>query len=345
MEPSEKGSITNILRQENHACARIWYDFTPYWSGWRYIVFALMMFIMSGVLLPQSLAAQKKPASIPVPNLGKLLNSNSEDWLEALGDLRKNPGEARKKLVQALRSDLDSVQRWRVYHHLAEFGEPEDIPYLVEKLWQVEDILERQALMGTMLALYRPAPKAEDLAYAVSGFSFIRKKSPRAIRTRDENKFVINDEMLEALHRSGLSLEIISKVSRLRGTRYSDREDLRKVLEKTLGEEMWELHGNELMEQFQLEPPRAELVGVLRVEMRNPRPEPILVELNFDAWSGSFSPDPPPAYLFIEGEQTGQVEVPVEAVWQQDQPLRVDMRMREVNGANVPVFQKLFIEG
>ena len=297
------------------------------------------------MILGASVSIAKNDKPPPIPNLGGLLSDNESVWLEELSKLRTDRKLAQAKLHQALLSNLEDKNRWRVYHHLTEFGIADDLPFLIDKYNEVGDKREKKALLGSALALYTPAREVGDLVYSIAGFSFSQKGSSKSVRSREKGKYTVSSDQIDALHRAGLPLEIIDRVSTLRGKRYDDRESLEDDLHKSLGNDRWELYNSKLLEQFQPMPARAELEGFLRVEIRNPRRTPLLLEITFHAWNGYFSPEPTPAYLYMEGEQTNRISVPVRTIWQTEGPLRVDLRMREAKGKPVPVFQKLLIEG
>ena len=64
--------------------------------------------------------------------------------------------------------------------------------------------------------------------------------------------------------------------------------------------------------------------------------------VEFDAWYGRFDPFLQPQYLYVEPLGEAGLDLPVRAVTVRGRPpLRVDVRMREVNGAFVPLFQLL----
>ena len=84
--------------------------------------------------------------------------------------------------------------------------------------------------------------------------------------------------------------------------------------------------------------------GLLRFTMRNSLARPLMLKVAFNAWGSRFDPALEPRYVYLAPETSQQVDIPVRVVKRRDvSAARVGMRMWEVNGPFVPIFQKLYI--
>ena len=69
-----------------------------------------------------------------------------------------------------------------------------------------------------------------------------------------------------------------------------------------------------------------------------------MFKVAFNAWFARFDPPVPPKLVYLEPGTTKQIDLPVRVVKSQANSLvRVGMRMWEINGPFVPIFQKLYI--
>lgn len=289
--------------------------------------------------------AQDTMGEPPLPSdLSSLLHADEERWFAGLWELRAEPREAREKLVAALKAEVVSQRRWRIYHHMTEFGEAADIPLLLEKLAASRQPREKMVLLGAIRALYRPAAGDIDLSLAVREFAFVQTGKPRDVNGEGEGKWWLSRAEFQQIHRAGFPVELVSKLAVLKGRGYDSREKLAAALEKRLTKELWQAHGAGLMSLIGPRPVEVAQGGMLRFRMRNPVTFPLLLRVDFDAWWGRFDPPPGPTYVYLEPEKPVVVDIPVRLIHPKGGvPLRIDMRMREINGKLAPIFQKLYL--
>jgi len=296
-----------------------------------------------GQVKPDEVSQEVAPVD-PAVELAPLLSEDSAQWFAELRELREYPEHARELLLAAIEQDVQLPRRWRIYHHMVEFGRMEDIPILLERLATVEDPLERTALRGAAQALYEPAHVGAELARAVEELSFLQTRAPVTLNSDKAGRLAVSRETFRELHLDGLPITVIRKLQPMRGHSYETEEGLGKALERSLNKKEWEAHRQELLAAVQRVPERVAQEGTLRVKLRNSLERPLMVRLRFEAWFGTFDPPLEPVFVYIEPGNTAQHDLPVRIVKNRDRPeVRVDMRMREVHGGFVPTFQKLYI--
>ncbi|MCH7878618.1 MAG: hypothetical protein IH914_04805, partial [candidate division Zixibacteria bacterium] len=100
-----------------------------------------------------------------------LLGEDNGAWFRALAEMRRYPELARDSLLLALSLSESHSRRWRLIHHLGEFGAVGDIPALLTLLDDEPSERERTLVLGSSRALYPVfapgADPAPDLASAV----------------------------------------------------------------------------------------------------------------------------------------------------------------------------------
>ena len=273
-----------------------------------------------------------------------LLGENLGKRLEALAEMRRHPELARQALLVAIGDPGRVPRRWRLIHHLAEFGRMEDIPPLLARLEFVEDALERRIGTGTARGLYPAFAEGADLTGAVTDFVFIQTGPATPHDEEHDNTLPMDRGVFEAYHRAELPIELIAALRGLRGKSYTSRERLAAALEKALPERDWERWRKALLAPVEPLPPRVQLVGLLRVRVYNPTERPLLVRIGYGIWHGRFREPPEPAYLYVEpgAEARHDQEVRIAAVLS-EVPIRVDLRLREVHQPPQPLYRKLYI--
>ena len=321
------------------------------WAGAAAAGAALVLTALAVLLAGRPLGAQE-PDGAPAPDgeaapdfgdlLVGLLSPDGSEWLATLAVLLEDPAEARQVLLYGLEEqELASPNRWRIFHHLVEFGEAEDIPRLIEALEGATEPMERRALRGAMVAL-RPAPHPPvDLALAVEEFSFIQTRPARRFDAERDGHVALSQEVFEAYHLDGLPLAVTARLMPLKGRRYAGREALARAVRKQLGRRRWERYGKAVLAPLVPLPPRFEQEGRLRLGLTNVFQRAVLLEVTFDLWYGRFDPRPEPRLLYVTPGETARLDVPVRIVGAlQGPPLRVDLRQREVQQPLVPLYQK-----
>ena len=280
----------------------------------------------------------------PAVELAGLLAADAAQWFDALAASRLSPEQTRELMVMAIEQDLASPNRWRIYHHMIEFGLPEDIPLLLERAETAALPLEKLALEGSARALYPAAYQGEDLSLVVEDFSFSQTSPPQLLKGRHTGKLLMSRDVFENYHREGLPIKVIKRLLPLRGRAYRSEERLGNAMRRSLNKKLWKAHRAKLLERLEPVPERIAQEGLLRFQLGNPLARPLMFKVAFNAWFARFDPPVPPKLVYLEPGTTKQIDLPVRVVKSQANSLvRVGMRMWEINGPFVPIFQKLYI--
>ncbi len=280
----------------------------------------------------------------PVVELEPLLAGDTGEWMAALAELRERPEQSRELLLAVVRDDPVLPRRWRLFHHLAEFGRLEDIPLLLERLAAVEAPLEKIALRGAAEGLYWPSGRGEALPFVVEEFSFLQTRGPVRLDGPGVGKPALSEESFRVLHGENVPVRVIRKLLALRGKTFETEARLNAALSRALGKKDWRTHRKVLLEAVERKTPSLAREGTLRVGLRNPLDRPVMLRVGFDAWFGRFDPPLNPALMYMEAGSSATLDLPARMVKREDgPPLRVDMRLWEVHGANLAAFQKLYI--
>lgn len=277
-----------------------------------------------------------------------LLGEDNGAWFRALAEMRRYPELARDSLLLALSLSESHSRRWRLIHHLGEFGAVGDIPALLTLLDDEPSERERTLVLGSSRALYPVfapgADPAPDLASAVIEFIFIQTGTPQPYDTRREGTVTLDGDVFRAYYRTGLPAGVISRLQALRGKRFSGRDALAKAMEGRLKGRTWRKWGDALLQQAEPTPRRVMIEGILRAEVQNSAERPLLVAVDFDVWFGRFEPPPGQRLLYVLPGEIARLDQPVRIVSSVDgPPVRVDLGMREVHHAPAILFRKLYI--
>ena len=279
------------------------------------------------------------------PAVRALLAPEPADWLPALDSLRERPAEARQMLLAAMRSDEALPQRWRLYHHLGEFGLQEDIPLVLETLRSAEGPREQRVLRGAARALYRPVRAPGEYPLLVEEFAFLQTGAPRPYAPQVVGKLVISETAIASYHQQGLAPEVIAKMMRFRGHAFANREEVAKALHPAFSRREWNNNWETLLAALAPAPERFELSGVLRVRLYNPNPRPILAEAEFDAWYGRFAEQPRPLLIYVPSREAGAQEVDVRLIGgRETHALRIDLRLRDAGGQRYTLSQTILLQ-
>ncbi|MBI3991920.1 MAG: hypothetical protein HY342_01495 [Candidatus Lambdaproteobacteria bacterium] len=285
------------------------------------------------------------PAAVVAPAVRALLAPDPADWLPALDRLRERPAEARQMLLAALRSDQTLPLRWRLAHHLGEFGLQEDIPLVLEFLGSAEEPRELRALRGTARALYRPVRAPDEYPLLVEEFAFLQTGAPVPHAAKVVGKLVISEETIMAYHQQGLAPNLIEKMMRFRGHAFTNRDEVVKAVRPSFGRGEWNSNWETLLAVLSPAPERYELAGVLRLRLYNPNPRPILAEAGFDAWYGRFVDQPLPLLIYLPGQQSASQDVEVRLIGRRGtHPLRIDLRLRDAGGPRYALSQTILLQ-
>lgn len=324
--------------------------------GWvMVLVLALLLFTLPAQTSARTPAKSKPGAGESEkppepPDLSALLSEEEGEWLSELQEMRSDMPGSRRKLILAIQSKMESKSMWRVYHHMAEFGEQGDIPILLERLERlertegVEGDFEKRVLRGAVRALYQGAGGKTELSRVLEEFSFVRTKPPSDLKDGKVGRLWLSSSIFDYYHRSGIPMEVLNLILPLKGRSYATDEGLADALERSLGKKRWETYGPRLLEPMQPRPRRTVQEGMLRIRISNHLQHPLLLQVEFDPWGGEFDPSPEPDLLFLESGQSLGLDRPVRLIAVKNGlPVRVDLRIREVGGPPVPIFQKLYI--
>lgn len=269
-----------------------------------------------------------------------LLDANVETWMAGVAALRSNP-RARDIVLQALASRPASPRRWRLAHHLIEWGTPQDTGILSTLLGEAEGV-EQRALLGALTALYpRPAVPL-DLATAVAEFVFVPREPPQAFAPETTGKYVVTDLAIQTYHQENLPVRLIERIMGLKGRAYDSRSALADAMGKQLQGRQWADFGERLLAPVSPVPARVSLSGDLQVRLNNPAQRPLLLVLTFQCWYGRFDPQPASRYVLIPPGETALEEVPVRLIAPAEPGrARIFLHYHELNAAGQVEAQKL----
>ena len=274
--------------------------------------------------------------------LDELVSEDTGLWLDAVARHREEPDRLREILRVAVTEQPPPPHRWRLFHLFIEFGRTEDIPFLLEQLPTAQTPFERKVILGAVRGLYPPGANVAELSLSVTEFAFVRTTPPAPLDGDAAGKLQLSASVFERYHREELPAAVIAKLTSLKGRLFETRKTLANTLRKRLTRRQWRRHREALLAPVSPLPLQVGQEGVLRFALRNPSQRPLLVLVEFDAWYGRFDPLLQPQYLYVEPLGEAGLDLPVRAVSVRGRPpLRVDVRMREVNGAFVPLFQLL----
>lgn len=309
---------------------------------------APMLLVLAILCLPHTARSQQSGQSPDAPEadispaLMTLLDPQTPKWMEALGQLRIHPDSARIQLLAAVRSQKNPPRRWRLYHHLVEFGLEQDIPIVLEKLRSSNSAWESRILRGVARALYRPVRDPEEYPALVEEFAYLQTSGPRVYRAKYSGKLVIASDVIMEYHRMGVHPRIIRKMMRFTGRAFDTKNAVVKAIRSSFGRRDWNRNWKILLDALSPTPELMESRGVLRIGVYNPNPRPILVEAEFDAWYGRFEKHPDPLLIYVPAEKSSVVDFDVRLIGQPNyHPLRIDLRLRESGGARVTLGQKI----
>jgi hypothetical protein len=137
---------------------------------------------------------------------------------------------------------------------------------------------------------------------------------------------------------------VIKKVLPLRGVAFGERAELEKSLKKRFRRKDWKAYGPLLRAPMERIESQAVVTGLVRVRISNPLERPVLVRVGLDAWFGGFLTAPEKALVYVEPGGESTVDVPVQPLgipW--GPPIRLDLRLMEVNRGHIPSFNKLYL--
>lgn len=286
-------------------------------------------------------AAPEPPPRPPLPAEAKpLLETDLDAWMAGVAALRANP-RARDVLLQALANQPKSPRRWRLAHHLLEWGTPQDLP-LVEQLLDEAEDPERKALAAAFEALYPRPLVPVDLARVVTEFVFVPQDAPRPYAPEAAGRWLVNDLAIQAYHQDGLPVRVIEHIMGLRGRSFDSRGAVAEAIQKQLAGRQWADFGNRLLAPLYPVPARLAQSGQLQVRLANPQARPLALVVTFQAWYGRFEEVPDTQYVLVPPGESVAREVPVRLIAPEEpgRP-RVFLRVREANVPGAIEAQKL----
>lgn len=284
-------------------------------------------------------------ASNPIPeHILQIMDEDPLVRLVAMKVLRRDPVRSREELLDAIQRDPPPPRRWRSIMTLVEFGKMEDIALLLKLHGKSADPWERRMIEGVSAGLYTPGSTKRDLSSIVQDFSFVQTRAPREIPRADKGKWVLSRWSFQVYHRSSLPLRVIKKVLPLRGVAFAERAELEKALKNKFRHKDWKAYGPLLRAPVEQIASQAVVTGLVRVRIFNPLDRPLLVRVGLDAWFGGFLNAPEKALVYVEPGGESTVDVPVQPLgipW--GPPIRLDLRLLEVNRGHIPSFNKLYL--
>jgi len=271
-----------------------------------------------------------------------LLSTDLETWMQGLGELRKNP-QARELLLQGLEVQPPPERRWRLIHHLAEFGTPDDVPTLVALLATLPEGTERRVLLGTLRALYPAPDPGSDVASIVRDFSYLQSAPPVPLPSDLDQKYVVTELTLQTWWLDRVSPRVIERIISLKGKPYDSQRALAEAIQSRLTPRLWQESGERLLAPLSQQPARLVQDGVLRYRVENSLTRPLLVTVDAVAWFGRLEEAPPRRYLYLKPGESQQIDQPIRVIGPRDLGrVRIDLRAREVNGAGPTPLFKLY---
>lgn len=273
------------------------------------------------------------------------LDADTEDWMNALAILRTDPERARSSILNVLKQEEPPRRRWRLIHHLTEFGGEADIEPLVLLLRETDSPWERRIIAGSIRGLYRPARQPTENTVLVDDFAYLQSRPAEPYRPDQTGKYFISAQVMADYHRLGLHPKLIDKMRRFRRRGFASKKDMVKAVRPSFGHREWNDNWKVLLAPFTPYPERSTMEGVLRLSIYNPNPRPMLVEAAFDVWYGRFVKVPNTQFLYVPAEQSSALELTVGLIGTVGgEPLRVDLRIRESGGPRFFLNQKILVD-
>ncbi len=272
-----------------------------------------------------------------------LLSTDLDTWMQGVAELRRNP-QARDLLLQGLEVQPPPERRWRLIHHLAEFGQAEDVAVLVPLLDALPEGPERRVVLGTLQALYpTPDPKV-DLTGTVRDFVYLQTAPPTPFQPELDRKYILTDLALQSYWLDRVHPRIVERVIPLKGRSFDNQRSLAEAMQSRLTPRLWQDAGERLLAPLTAQPARLTEEGVLRYRVENSQTRPLLLALDTVAWFGRLQDVPPRRFLYLKPGESMQVDVPIRVVGAKEPGrVRIDLRAREVNGPPIPLVNKLVI--
>jgi hypothetical protein len=297
-----------------------------------------------GVAAREAPAPAAAPKGPPSPEILALAGGDAERETAALALLRGDPAAARAALLAALQRDPPLPGRWRLIYRLEEFGKEEDVPLLLQLRENAQNPWERRIAEGAARALYEPVLDATGLESVVQDFSFIQTHRPTPLDEPSQGKWMLTRWSLGDYHRDDVPLAVIKELRGLRGKPFDTRQALADALQKRLTARDWKALRDRLLASAETVPARTQLEGLARVRLLNPLQRPLLLRLSLDAWFGGFREPPGEAWVYLEAGAAQTVDIPVAPQGLTErQQMRLDLRMKQVDGPFIPDFHKLYL--
>lgn len=304
------------------------------------------------------------------PHIAALGGDGPAARLTALNALREDPLGAREALLltllpqpepgrgaaksgrpQAMATAVAPVvappfsgPRHRLFNALIEFGLPQDVPALLTLRDGELTALERQTLDGLLRSLYEtgdPQPEPSSLIFA---FSFVQSRPPQAMSSVNAGNWRIGAWSMSSLHRDALPPDLLRRLEGLGPRTFAQRGALEEAIKQQLGAGSFKEHGHAIMLRAERVPSRVALQGQVRTQLRNPLPRPLLIEVSLGLWNGVPEEAIVPRLVYMEPGQEAIVTMPVKARSTLEHTrLRIDLRLKEINGRTIPSRQKIYV--
>lgn len=288
-------------------------------------------------------AAPEGAAPKAVPReVQPLLSADVGIWMQGLAVLRADP-RARELILQGLGAQPPE-RRWRLVHHLAEFGTAEDVAALPPLLETLGPGLERSVVEGTLHALYPAPPGGEDLSSVVRDFAYLQTAPPAPFQPELEGKYVLTEHTVHGWWLERVPPHVVERLLPLRNRRFDSQKAAAEALQSRLTPRLWQESGERLLAPLAAVRARLAQDGVLRYKLENPLARPLLLTVEVAAWFGHLEDPPPRRYVYLKPGEALQVDQPVRVAGPKEPGrVRLDLRIREVNGARIPLTPKLYV--
>jgi hypothetical protein len=305
---------------------------------------ALLLRAGSAAAAREAAPAADPPPGPPPPEVLALLGEDPERQAPVLAAWRADPAAARAALVAALERPEPLPERWRLVSRLVEFGSAEDVPLVLAVRESAQSPWERRIAEGAARALYDPVGPAVGLEAVVQDFSFIQTRPTTPLPDANRGKWMVTAWSLGDLHQDDLPLAVIRQVASLRGKAFDSKDELSEALAKRVRPRDWKPVQERVLAVVEMVPPRVQMEGLARVRLLNPLERPLLLIVALDAWYGRFRDPPGSAWVYLEPNATTTLDLPVAPQGALTRPqMRMDLRLREVDGRVIPGFHKLYL--
>jgi hypothetical protein len=305
----------------------------------RFGVAVLALLLAATAALGQQATPQ---AGVP-REVQPLLSTDIGIWMQGLVVLRADP-RARELILRGLEAQPPPERRWRLAHHLAEFGTAEDVTALLPLLEALPPGQEQRVVVGTLHALYPTPPPGEDLTAILRDFAYLQTAPPVPFLPELERKYVLTELAVHTWWLDRIAPQVVERLLPLKGRRFDSQKAAAEALQSRLTPRLWQENGERLLAPLSPLPARLVQDGVLRYKLENTLARPLLVSVEAAAWFGRLEETPPRRYIYLRPGEAVQVDQPIRVSGPREPGrVRIDLHISEVNGGRLPMIAKLYV--